>query len=87
MQNHMRNTMQFRKRSCDEGMQIKLWGVLCPSAVKNTEKDRKLKDFYFLNTCEEGESPRRLQWLGPSKPEFYGEYNGSKYNLRALALL
>ena len=35
--------MQFRKRSCDEG----LWAFLFPSAVKNTENDRKLKDFTF----------------------------------------
>ena len=59
MQNHVRNTMQFRKRSCDKGLQS--YGLLfCPGAVKNTEKDGKLKDFYFSSVCEEGESPRML---------------------------
>ena len=35
-------------------------GVLCPGVVKNTEKNRKLKEFHFLNICEEGKSPRML---------------------------
>ena len=66
----------------------KVMGVFVPKcSQKNTEKDRKLKDFYFLSICEEGESPRMFRWLGPSKPEFYSEYNGSKYNLITLALL
>ena len=59
MQNHVRNAMQFRKRSCDEGLQS--YGhFLCPSAVKNMEKNRKLKDFHFSSVCEEGESPCTL---------------------------
>ena len=28
-----------------------------PRCSQNMEKDRKLKDFHFLNVCEEGESP------------------------------
>ena len=39
MQNHVRNTMQFRKRLCNKGNEV--MDVLCPSAIKITEKDRK----------------------------------------------
>ena len=78
--------MQFRKSSCNKGLQS--YGYFCAQVQsKNTEKDRKLKDFHFPSVREEGESPRTLRRLGPSKPEFYGEYNGSKYNLIALVLL
>ena len=59
----------------DRGMKdYKVMGILSPSTVK---KDRKLKDFHFSSVCEEGESPHTFRWLGPSKPEFYGVYNGS----------
>ena len=56
MQNHMQNTMQSRKVCVIKG--CKVMGVLCPSAVKNMEKDGKLKDFHFPSVREEGESPR-----------------------------
>ena len=55
----MKKTMQFRKRSCDEGLQV--MGILCPSAVKIMEKDRKLKNIHFSSVCEEGESPHTLR--------------------------
>ena len=58
MQNHMRNMMQFRKDCAMKGCNV--MAFLCPSAVKNTEKDRKLKDFHFSSICEEGESPCTL---------------------------
>ena len=48
--------MQFRKRSCNEGLD-----VFVAKCSQNTEKDRKLKDFHFSSVCEEGESPRTLQ--------------------------
>ena len=86
MQNHVRNTMRFRKSSCNKGLQS--YGHFCAQVQsKNTEKDRKLKDFHFPSICEEGESPRTLRRLGPSKLEFYSEYNGSKYILIAQVLL
>ena len=46
--------MQLRKRRCRAA---KLWPFLFLDAVKNMEKDRKLKDFHFSNVCEKGESP------------------------------
>ena len=61
--------------------------VFVPKCSQKHGKDRKLKDFCISSICEEGESPHTLQWLEPSEPEFYGEYNGSKYNLVALVLL
>ena len=51
--------MQFRKdRAIND---CKVMAILCPSAVKNTEKDRKLKDFRILSVCEEGELPCTLR--------------------------
>ena len=38
----------------------KVMGVLCLSAVKNMEKDRKLKDFHFSSICEGGEKKDRV---------------------------
>ena len=80
MLNHVRNTMQFRKRLCNKGLQS--YGRFCAQVQL---KSRKKIEIHFSSICEEGESPRTL--LGPSKLEFYGECNGSKYNLIALALL
>ena len=51
--------MQFRKVRAMKG--CKIMGILCPNAVKNIEKDRKLKDFHFSSVCEEGESPRTIR--------------------------
>ena len=51
--------MQFRKVRAMKG--YKVMGVLCPNAVKNMEKDKKLKDFHFPSVCEEGESPCMLR--------------------------
>ena len=54
----MRNTLHLEK---DRVMRAaKLQAFLCPSAVENMEKDRKLKDFYFSSVCEEDESPCTL---------------------------
>ena len=50
--------MQFRKDRVIKG--CKVVAFLCPSAVKNTEKDRELKDFHFSSICKEGESPHTL---------------------------
>ena len=36
--------MQLGKRLLVNGQSL---DILCPGTVKNTEKDRKLKDFYF----------------------------------------
>ena len=51
--------MHFRNILYNEGPQS--YGCFCPSAVENTEKIRKLKDFHFLSVCKEGESPRTLR--------------------------
>ena len=59
MQNHVRNTMQFRKVRAIKG--CKVMGVLCPSVVKNMKKDRKLKIFHFLNVREKDKSPHTLR--------------------------
>ena len=50
--------MQFRKRSCVEGLQS--YGHFCTQVQSNTEKDRTLKDFCVSSVCEEGELPRTL---------------------------
>ena len=52
--------MHFRKSLCDEGLQS-YGAFLCPSAVKNMGKGRKLKDFHFSSVCEEGEFPCTLR--------------------------
>ena len=69
--------MQFRKIM--RRRTAKLWAFLQSSAVKRKRN--------VSSNREDSESPRTLRRLGPSKPEFYGECNGSKYNLVALALL
>ena len=52
----------------------KVMGVFVPKCSQKHGKGyRKLKDFRVSNVCEE--------------VEFYGEYNGSKYNLVVLASL
>ena len=76
MQNHMRNTMQFIKRLCDEG--LRTYGRFCAQGQSKTQKRiENEKIFTVLSVHEEGKSPCTLRWLGPSKLEFYGEYNGS----------
>jgi len=50
-------------------------GIFVPKCSQNHRKG------YFSNDRDEGELLCTLQGLGPSKPEFYGECNGSEYNL------
>jgi len=44
MQNHVKNTMQFRKRSCNEGLQS-YRGFYAQNALNIMEKDRKKRIF------------------------------------------
>ena len=56
MQNHVRNIMLFRKRSCDEGLQsYRRFRVQV-----QTGKDRKLNNIHFSSVCEQDESPCTL---------------------------
>ena len=51
--------MQFIKRWWDEGLPS--YGHFCAQVQSiNMEKDRKFKNFHFLNICEEDELPCTL---------------------------
>ena len=65
-------------------MATNLWVFLCPSVIKITEKDRK---FTFQAIVKKPNRLARFDDQDHQNRNFYGECNGSKYSLIALALL